>query len=438
MHAANLDGPVSGRRLATWAWAGLSTTVAQSAVQGFAFLAGILVVRMLPPRQYAYYTIVTAGLGTMTVLTDCGVSNSVLALGGAAWRDRIELGSVVATGLALRRRFAFFALLAAVPIMSFLLHRQGAGWMEAVFIGASLTPLFLATVTGHLLEAVPRLHQTLARLQSLQLAANAARLALIALLVRIWPTAVAAVLVAAAPQWLYNWRLRRMAAERAEWRVSASPRVAARIVAQVRRTMPGAIHYAVSGQLMIWLIAFFGHSASVAAVGALGRLAMILTVAGYVFNALAVPRFARIPSPEGTRVHRRYFQAQLVLAAVCAAPVAALIAFPGPALAILGGHYRHLEHEAVLMGLSAAAVTLSGAAYTLGAARGVIAPPVLMVPYTILGQVVLVASLPLDSIDGVIWVSLASALSQWLFHVVYFEWCHRKRRESQQPNAELT
>lgn len=416
---------LGGRRLLWWAWSGLSTTAAQAAVQGLGFAAGILVVRSLSPREYAFYTIATAGLGTMTVLTDSGIGSSVLALGGAVWEDRARLGAVLATGIHLRRRFARLALALGVPLMALLVHRQGASWTESILVAGSVVPVFLATVTGHLLEAVPRLHQLLAPLQLVQVAANAGRLLLIAVLVPFWPLAALASLVAALPQWCANLRLRSMADQRVNWRVSSDPQIAARIASQVRRTAPGAIYYALSGQLTVWLISLFGHANSVAAVGALGRLTTLLSVLGTVFSTLVVPRFARIPAGATDRVHRRYAQAQIIFIAVCSVPVAALALLPGPALAILGPHYSGLGREAMLMAVASVCTLVCGAAYTLGAARGIVAPPILTLPSTILLQVLLVAVLPLGTVAGVIWVGILSAVGQWIVHLGFFEWYRR-------------
>jgi len=439
-HTVNLlrGTALPNRRLLSWAWSGAATAAMQATVQGLGLVAGILVIRYLSPQQYAFYTIVTAGLGTMTVLTDSGVSSSVLALGGEVWQDRAQLGGVLASGLRLRRRFAYLALIVALPLLAWLLHRQGAAWGQSALISASIVPLFLATVTGHLLEAVPRLRQALLPLQTVQVVANAMRIALIAFSVTFWPIAVVASLVSAVPQWWANWRLRRVADRGADWRVRADPLVEKRILRQVRRTMPGAIHYSLSGQLTVWLIALFGGSSSVAAVGALGRLTMVLAILSAVFNTLAVPRFARIPPTDRSRIRRRYFQSQSLLIAVCAVPVFLLIEFPAPALAVLGPHYTGLHREVALMGIGSVAAIACGAAYTLGAARGIVAPPALSLPYTLAGQVILVAVMPLDTVRGVIWVGILSMLSQYLLHLAYFEWRHARSIERCSPPSQPT
>ena len=413
------------QRLLSWAWSGLETTVAQGAVQALGLGAGVLIIRFLSPREYAFYTIATAGLGMMSVLTDGGIGSSVLALGGAVWQDKVRFGVVIASGISLRRQFSRFALALGIPLMVVLLRRQGATWTESVLVALSVVPVFQATVTGHLLEAVPRLHQTLRSLQLLQMAGGAGRLVLVAAVVPLWPLATLANLVAAIPQWYMNRRLRIVADSRVDWRGPGTAEVAGRMMSQVRRTLPGAIYYAFSGQLSVWLISLFGRSESVAAVGALGRPAIIFTVLGIAFNALAVPRFARIPAGQHHHVRARYFQSQLAFVLVCALLLALLAALAGPVLSVLGPHYTGLQHELVLMGLAGSIATGAGAAYSLGAARGIVAPAAVVIPLSILLQIALIAGLPLSSVSGVLWVAILSALGQWLVYLAYFEWHYR-------------
>lgn len=419
---------LSTRRDRLWAlaWSSVSTGVAQALVQGLAFAGGILIVRWLPPIEYAYYTIATAGLGTMTILTDSGVNSSVLALGGEVWQDRARLGAVIATGLRLRRRLALLALALTMPSVVVLVRRHGSSWSESALIVLSVVPIFLATVSGHLLETVPRLHQKLLPLQLVQVASNTGRLALIASLLQLEPIAAIAIAIAIVPQWWANLRLRKIAAGSADWRTAPDPVVAQRISAQVRRTMPSAVYYALSGQLSVWLISLFGKSNSVAAVGALGRLAAILTVLGLAFNIVAVPRFARIASGDAHRVRARYAQAQIALLSACLIPVIFVAWLPSPALSLLGSHYHGLQREAVLMTAASGVTLLCGAAYTLGASRGVVAPPAMTITYSILTQAVFILILPLQTVAGVLWIGLLSSLSQWLLHCGYFEWRHRQ------------
>ncbi len=431
---------LTARRLGTlmsWARQGVFTAGAQAAVQVLGFISGIIVIRSLPPEQYAYYTIAYTALGVLTVLTDSGIGNAVLARGGQVWQDRARLGAVLATGLALRRQLAIFVLAVCLPLTALMLRKQDAPWGEALLITASILPLFAATVTGQLLEAVPRLHQQLLPLQRIQIIANLARAAVILPILMRWPFAAAALAVAAAPQWWANLRLRRLADRQTDWRVAPDPTTRGQLLAQIRRTMPAAIYYAISGQLTIWLASIFGAASTVAAAGALGRLAMIMSVLSSAFSILVVPRFARIPAADQSLILRRYWQSQGMFAAACALPIMALALFPEPALALLGPHYAGLAREAVLMAVCTAVGMMSGVAYVLGTARGVVAPPWVMLPYCIVGQIALILLIPLDSLAGVIWIGVLSTASQWLLHTAYFLRTARRRLSLRRNNPLL-
>src|ERR1700684_1365568 len=77
------------------------TGAAQVLIQALGLIRGILIVRLLPTKEYAFYTIANTMLGTITLLADGGISNGVISQGGKVWNDKRKLGSVIVTGLEL-------------------------------------------------------------------------------------------------------------------------------------------------------------------------------------------------------------------------------------------------------------------------------------------------------------------------------------------------
>src|SRR5437762_9986538 len=57
-------------------------TSVQAIVQIMGFAAGILIVRGLPKREYAFYTIGNTMLATILLLADSGISSALTAIGG--------------------------------------------------------------------------------------------------------------------------------------------------------------------------------------------------------------------------------------------------------------------------------------------------------------------------------------------------------------------
>ncbi len=72
------------------------TGSAQIIVQAVGFASGILIIRLLPVQEYAFYTLANTMLGAMTVLSDGGISTGVMAQGGKVWEDKLKLGKVLA------------------------------------------------------------------------------------------------------------------------------------------------------------------------------------------------------------------------------------------------------------------------------------------------------------------------------------------------------
>jgi O-antigen/teichoic acid export membrane protein len=122
-------------RLFEWTRLVSISAVAQVSIQLISFICGILVIRLLPPHEYALYTLANAMLGTMILLADSGVSTGVMAQAAKVWNDDDKLGTVLVTGLDLRKKFAVLSLLVAFPSLLYLLRHHGSSWgMSALII----------------------------------------------------------------------------------------------------------------------------------------------------------------------------------------------------------------------------------------------------------------------------------------------------------------
>ena len=78
----------------------------QVGVQVLTFTSGILLVRWLPQREYAYFTIANAMQATLNMLADIGISVGLTSIGGRIWQDRNRFGELIKTGLSVRRKLA--------------------------------------------------------------------------------------------------------------------------------------------------------------------------------------------------------------------------------------------------------------------------------------------------------------------------------------------
>ena len=383
---------------------------AQLLIQATGFICGIFIIRILTSEQYAYYTLANTMLGTMTVLADGGISTGVMSLGGKHWKNREELGAILATGMKMRRQFAIGSLLVSLPILFSLLQEQDLIWWQSVLLILCLTPTFWAALSGSLLQVVPKLHQDINDLLKINVGINVMRVLFTVPFVFFFPFAGVAILATGAAQVVGNLRLRKLSLTKADWQTESNPEYRKHIMGTVKRILPGSIYYCVSGQITVWLVAIFGSTESIANLGAIGRLMVILTLVRMVVDMLITPRYARLPAKrKPVIVH--FFQILALVALLCSVIVGAVYLFPDEFLWILGDKYADLEYEVFLMTISSCLSLISGTAHNLSSSRNVIPNPYLFIGTTIVSQILLLAFVvDYTTLAGVIKFSIYGSL----------------------------
>lgn len=388
-------------------------------VQALGFFSGILIIRLLPVEEYAFYTLANTMLGTMTVLADGGISAGVMSEGGKVWRDKNKLGAVISTGLDLRKKFAIGSLIIAIPILSYLLIHHGASWIMTGMIIISLIPAFYAALSDTLLQIVPKLHQDIPPLQENHVVVGIGRLALTAGFLFVFPLTFLAIYASGIPRIYGNLKLRKIAAPFANYHHEPVPAVRKEILFFVRRLLPGAIYYCISGQLIIWLISIFGSTNAIAEIGALGRLTIILGVVGGILNNLIIPRYARLPDQKEI-LRNRLFQILFLLIIFCSGIIGIAWFFPKQILFILGGKYNELTTELLLMTIASCLALIGSSINNINSSRGIIPSPVIFIPVIVVTQVLLISFLDLRVVTQVLWISIGAAGIGIIYRIGHF------------------
>ena len=417
--AQRISANVKSERAFTWFKLISVTGGAQMIIQGIGLVSGILIIRLLPTQQYALYTLANTMLGTMVILADGGISSGVMAQGGKVWKDKQKLGVVLSTGLYLRRKFAVFSLLIAIPLLVYLLRHHGATWLMASLLILALIPAFLTSLSGSLLEIAPKLHQDIVPLQKIGVANSIGRLVLTCITIFTFPWAYIAILASGIPQIWANLQLRKISSKVADWAQLPGAEERAAILHVVKRTLPGSIYYCVSGQITIWIISVFGSTESIAQIGALSRLTMILTVLTLVMSSLIEPRFSRLPHDRKIVINR-FLQIQGGLILLSAVILLAVYLFPAPIISILGKQYAGLHSEVLLMAVSSLLALISGSVFKLSSTRGIVPPPLILIPVLIGIQVLFFVFVDYTKITGALLFSIFTYLTAWIFRFTYF------------------
>lgn len=391
----------------------------QLGVQALSFLAGLVVVRTLAPSEFAQAALAGNFSITLALLADTGIGIGLASIGGGVWRDRERFSRLIATARRLRGRFALAALVLAGPLLAWLLIRNGAPVLHILAMLAAVAVTLWAQLNYEALGAAPRLAGEVFRVQRVDLSGNALRL--VALLALAAIGVLNAPLALAIGSAVAVWQLRRIQPAIVDLAdVHAVPDEADRrsFLALARSQAAYTIFFCLQGQIGLWIIAAFANTRGVADLGALARLAMLLTLPNAIQANLILPRFARMP-PERALLARRYGQI------VGGAAIAAIglwtlsAAFPNPLLWLLGPSYAHLQRELPWFIASSALAYFASVLWSLNFARAWVRWSWLNVPLTLGIQAFTLPLLDLSTVHGVIlfglFPSLASiALNFWM------------------------
>jgi O-antigen/teichoic acid export membrane protein len=377
----------------------------QAAAQALGFLAGILVVRTLPKKEYACFMIVNTIGPVMNLLSDTGITNSLSAIGGKFWKDNERMGSLVKTAMDLRRRLMVLSFLIVTPVLVWMLRRNQVPVSTMVWlIPLTLVGVFFQLNTG-VLNVVVSLRQQVGRLQGLVFMGVLPRLALIGLFAALgWlnaPLAVAAGTVALACQF---WLLEQWVKPQISATAPLSHEFRKDILSIVKRQAPFTVYFCLQGQIGIWLISVFGNVNRVAEVGALGRIGMIFTIIVSTTSALVVPRFARCQDP--ARLRSRYTLILLAFVGIIIMGTMLSLLAPGVLLWLLGSQYSQLGDLVWLAVLAAGTSALGGVLYSLNVNKGWIPRAAVLIPAEIISQLVLCFLFDLSSVRGILLIGV--------------------------------
>lgn len=389
----------------------------QSIVQITGFLAGILLVRYLDQREYAYFTITNSMQGTINLLADIGISIGLISIGGRVWQDRGRFGQLINTALHMRRKLGAIAIIVVAPVLYFMLIKNGAPLLYTVLLIAVLLAGLLVQFAVGVLSVVPRLRSDVGKIQIIDFTGAAVRFVLLFALMFVFLNTAVAIAVSGFAIFLQYLLLRRYVASVIDVNAPENPEDRRAIIGFIRNQAANAIFFCFQGQITIILISFFARQASsVAEVGALGRLAMIFVVINNLLTNIFIPAFARCQDPKRLR-----WQYGAIIGAVggfSLLVVCAAAFFPNEFLFVLGHKYAHLQRELLLMVSASVLSALTGTIWALNASKAWIAGSWLYIPLTLVTQIALIPFTDFSSVSGVLFFNLFSAIPNLLLNLV--------------------
>lgn len=353
-----------------------------AAGKGAGVLAGVLIARWLSVEAYALYTIATTASGALSLLTQGGLAIGFTARLGRIWPNPARAGAIVAAALAVRAGLTWALAPLVILIALTLAHRAGAALSEAAAIGAFLAMHAWAEMRSRVIDQTLFFAGQAVRVQALDAALSAGRLAGVAALQLAGALGVATALALGALGSILRIRpIRRWVDQIAPRDPGTAPETApgtaidadrAALRDTAIRQLPVDLYQALFTQGVIAALAVFGTPAAVAGYGALTRITQLMGPVDGFMLAFLVPRFAQARSRrEGGAGVVAPFVAML---AFCAAPSLGLallaVAAPSALLWIIGANYADLTAEMAIAGVVLGFTVFARSAWRLLAHRG--------------------------------------------------------------------
>jgi len=390
----------------------------QIVVQLTGLLSGIMIIRMLPTDQFAYYTIANTMLSTIVLLSDGGIGTGTLAFGGKVWNDRKELGTVISTAIRLRNRLAIGSIGIGIPIVIYLLLHNGASVLTAVLIAVSILPAILAGLTDSLLEIPLKLNQNIVALQKNQIMYNLSRFGFIVISLFTLPWVTIILLANGIPRIWANFKLRKISNQYADAGQPHDQKVQDGMFRIVKRSMPEIIYYCLSGQITIWLISLYSSVQSIAEIGAISRISLLINLFSSIFTTLVIPRFAKLKEERASLIKNMFiiFFCSMLLSLFI---TAGAWLFSDQILWLLGKKYSGLKVELVLNIVSTCLAMISGVLFQVYSSRGWVMNPVISISLNIIFLVIGISVTDFNSLRSVIVFNIFVGTLQLLMHLVY-------------------
>ncbi len=373
---------------------------AQSLAQLLSLVAGLLLARSMPVREFALYTLAASVVAFYGFFSDLGSTGSLVYFFQVSRKEGEDFGAYLGAVRWLRSRaFLLGAVLVAV-VLPWMALAKGFGLGESLLATVAVAANVWGQIVASIRLLTLRLEGLYARSYRADVAGGAVRLAGVlalmglGLLRAFLAVGVSALALAAVAG------LGRSPEPRPPTAPAEARRARRAVLRYLLPTLPSALYFSVQGQLMVWLAAAFGSTQNVAQVGALSRLGMVMSLFSGLSSVIFLPRLAAITDD---RLYcRRSLQFGASLALLGAALLAVAAAAPRPFLLVLGANYQGLDHELVLVVVGAALTLLGGYVGAVNLARSWTRWQNLLLALHLAGQAALIAWLPLATTRGVL------------------------------------
>ncbi len=347
----------------------------QSLTQLAGIGAGLLFINFMPVREFALYTLAFSVITFFTFLSDLGSTSSLLHFfrqsAAAGKSEGGDFGGYFAAVLSLRRAAFLVGATAVAAIFPLVARAKGYTLAESLPATAAIALCVWFQINSSLRVLALRLNDRYGQSYRAEIAGGLTRLAaagaiVVSGILKAWLGVLTSAISAGLTTLLARDATAPWAPRTDSPRRDLGP-YRRKILRYLLPTLPSAFYFSIQGPLVIWLSATFGSTTTIAEVGALGRLSLVVGLFSSLTGVVFLPRLARIDDDRLYLV--RYLQCFAFLALVVLTLLVAAALWPQAFLFVLGPKYHGLHRELFLLVLSSGLALLDGYAVGINTAR---------------------------------------------------------------------
>lgn len=267
----------------------------QVVIQGLAFLLGALLIRKLSIYEYSIYTICLSIIGSLTVLTDSGISSIAMGVFGSRIKDSGRLASALKTLLLFRTNISYLACIALFPISIYILIQNKVNVFESLVLTMLIGAVFYTALNSTFLEIFLRVTIPEGILQKKIFFYTLMRNLVIGLACIVYPKTIPILLISAIINISFGFSLNKeikgigvdieKAKSEKELRVETWK--------NFKNIFPMSVFYSFSSQISILIVSFLGETSMIGEVSILGKSSLIFTFILSIFNYTIFPYFSK-------------------------------------------------------------------------------------------------------------------------------------------------
>lgn len=362
--------------------------------------SGFVIVRALSKTDYAYYTIFLALMSMFVSFTSAGIDPALYSIGGKIWKDKVRTGILVNTVLRFRKKIS---LVFFIPLMSYgvwQMHQNNVP-DEYVFLLLILVLIGGAyQIRTSVYTCILRLNNSIHVLQKSDLASSGLKFLGMVLLYCMAPS-LHFFLILTAWTFFFQYHLiskkSRMFALPTE---QIDARISQKIDTLFRANIVNTIYWSFQGQVLLFVCTAFGTTDNIGEVGALGRLALLLSPVGMLVSNYLHPAAAKAVAPR--EILLNVLKASLWIGIPAVALLSLALFFPHQVLWLLGKEYYGLESLLILFLLISFVNIFQSMISGFCIARAWVKWYFLYTPLVIALQVVLISTLQLRTLRDIL------------------------------------